>query len=57
MSVLFCRLNTIMDSDKVLVMDAGRVAEYDTPQKLLSNEHSMFAALVANWENSHANSE
>jgi ATP-binding cassette subfamily C (CFTR/MRP) protein 1 len=42
-----------MDSDKVLVMDKGSVAEYDTPQRLLSNEQSMFFSLVSNWENSH----
>jgi ABC-type multidrug transport system fused ATPase/permease subunit len=29
------RLNTIMDADKVLVMDAGQAAEYDTPHELL----------------------
>lgn len=29
------RLNTIMDADKVLVMDAGYAAEYDVPHKLL----------------------
>lgn len=29
------RLNTIMDSDKVLVMDSGVNAEYDTPHLLL----------------------
>ena len=47
------RLNTIMDSDKVLVMDDGVAAEYDTPANLLANENSMFYALVSNWENSH----
>jgi ABC-type bacteriocin/lantibiotic exporter with double-glycine peptidase domain len=46
------RLNTIMDSDKVLVMDNGVAAEYDTPQNLLADESSMFYALVSNWENS-----
>ena len=46
------RLNTILDSDKVLVMDAGRAAEYAHPQQLLSDQNSMFYALVNNWENS-----
>jgi len=40
------RINTIMDSDKVLVMSQGKVAEYDTPEKLLENETSLFRALV-----------
>ncbi|BEJ18143.1 hypothetical protein CspHIS471_0704200 [Cutaneotrichosporon sp. HIS471] len=40
------RLNTIMDSDKVLVMDQGRVAEFDTPDALLSNPLSIFGSLV-----------
>ncbi len=48
----FLRLNTIMDSDKVLVMDDGVAAEYDTPANLLANPNSMFFALVNNWENS-----
>ncbi|OCF43197.1 metal resistance protein ycf1 [Kwoniella heveanensis CBS 569] len=40
------RLNTIMDSDRVLVMSEGRVAEYDTPSALLENQDSVFASLV-----------
>ncbi|CAK8671759.1 unnamed protein product [Clavelina lepadiformis] len=32
------RLNTIMDSTRVLVLDAGKVAEYDTPQNLLKSK-------------------
>ncbi|KAJ2138792.1 hypothetical protein IW136_003022, partial [Coemansia sp. RSA 678] len=40
------RLNTIIDSDMILVVDGGRMAEYDTPQNLLENENSMFAKLV-----------
>jgi ABC-type multidrug transport system fused ATPase/permease subunit len=34
----------------VLVLDQGRVAEYDTPSKLLANPRSMFSELVNNWE-------
>ncbi|WVF70658.1 hypothetical protein IAT40_005451 [Kwoniella sp. CBS 6097] len=40
------RLNTIMDSDRVLVMSEGRVSEYDTPATLLENPDSIFASLV-----------
>ncbi|XP_066582134.1 probable multidrug resistance-associated protein lethal(2)03659 isoform X2 [Prorops nasuta] len=40
------RLNTIMDSDKVLVMDKGRMAEYDHPHMLLQNNYSQFTSLV-----------
>lgn len=44
------RLNTIMDSTKVLVLEQGRVAEYDSPSNLLSNPRSMFSDLVNNWD-------
>ncbi|XP_048265984.1 ATP-binding cassette sub-family C member 4 isoform X2 [Bombus terrestris] len=40
------RLNTIMDSNKVLVMDKGRMAEYDHPYILLQNNYSQFKSLV-----------
>jgi ABC-type multidrug transport system fused ATPase/permease subunit len=50
---VYLSLNTIMDSDKVLVMDDGKAAEFDTPGKLLADEKSMFYSLVSNWENSH----
>ncbi|GJP74244.1 hypothetical protein CLOP_g4860 [Closterium sp. NIES-67] len=40
------RLNTIMDSDRILVMDAGMALEYDTPANLVLNEQSVFAAMV-----------
>lgn len=40
------RLNTILDSDRVLVMDDGRVAEFDTPEKLLQKEDSLFKAMI-----------
>jgi ABC-type multidrug transport system fused ATPase/permease subunit len=36
------RLKSIVDYDKILVMDAGRVVEYDHPHVLLSNKKSLF---------------
>lgn len=38
------RLNTVIDSDRILVMDAGRCVEFGTPYELLSkiNEPRIF---------------
>ena len=40
------RLNTIMDYDKVLVMEQGRVVEFDKPELLLENKNGFLARLV-----------
>ena len=40
------RLNTIMDSSRVLVLDAGKIAEFDSPQALLRNDQSVFYGMV-----------
>eukprot|EP00246_Nothoceros_aenigmaticus_P013792 TRINITY_DN4941_c0_g1_i1.p1 TRINITY_DN4941_c0_g1~~TRINITY_DN4941_c0_g1_i1.p1 ORF type:complete len:1023 (+),score=185.59 TRINITY_DN4941_c0_g1_i1:213-3071(+) len=40
------RIPTVMDSDKVLVLDAGLVKEYDSPSRLLDNPSSLFSSLV-----------
>ncbi|RUS73809.1 hypothetical protein EGW08_018426, partial [Elysia chlorotica] len=32
------RLNTIMDYDKVIVMDAGVISEFDSPEKLIASK-------------------
>ncbi|XP_076041208.1 ATP-binding cassette sub-family C member 3-like [Oratosquilla oratoria] len=40
------RLNTIMDSDKVLVLDNGKVAEFESPSTLLRDKNSLFFSLA-----------
>ncbi|XP_031342454.1 multidrug resistance-associated protein 4-like isoform X5 [Photinus pyralis] len=40
------RLNTIIDSDKVLVMDMGVAVEFDHPHLLLQNQNGVFYNLV-----------
>ncbi|GJE87808.1 multidrug resistance-associated ABC transporter [Phanerochaete sordida] len=40
------RLQTIMDFDKILVLDAGNIAEFGPPAELLKNHHGLFRSLV-----------
>ena len=40
------RLNTIIDYDKVLVMDQGRVVEFGKPKILLQNNNGYFSRLI-----------
>jgi ABC-type multidrug transport system fused ATPase/permease subunit len=40
------RIDTIIGSDKILVMGAGKVVEYDAPKTLLENPSSAFYQLV-----------
>ncbi|GJJ75467.1 hypothetical protein EMPS_07825 [Entomortierella parvispora] len=45
------RINTIMDSDRIIVLDHGRIAEFGTPEVLLNNPESIFYSLVKKSEN------
>ncbi|KAJ2933863.1 hypothetical protein H1R20_g3220, partial [Candolleomyces eurysporus] len=40
------RLNTIIESDQIIVMDSGKVAEFDAPSQLLSSPLSQFYSLA-----------
>ncbi|XP_055540970.1 probable multidrug resistance-associated protein lethal(2)03659 isoform X2 [Wyeomyia smithii] len=40
------RLHTVMDSDRILVMDAGKAREFDAPHVLLQREESVLRNMV-----------
>ncbi|KAK4688391.1 hypothetical protein P7C73_g1726, partial [Tremellales sp. Uapishka_1] len=44
------RLSTVMDYDKILVLGAGKVLEYDSPETLKKDENSYFRKLVQAME-------
>ncbi|XP_042495077.1 ABC transporter C family member 6-like [Macadamia integrifolia] len=43
------RITSILNADKVLLLDNGRVSEYDSPAKLLEMKSSSFAKLVKEY--------
>ena len=40
------RIGTIMDSDRILILGAGQVLEFDTPEKLLNDKDSELCKLI-----------
>ena len=40
------RLNTILDYDRIMVLDKGRLVEWDTPEQLLANPESIFHGMA-----------
>ncbi|KAK0496137.1 P-loop containing nucleoside triphosphate hydrolase protein [Armillaria luteobubalina] len=40
------RLQTVMDADKIMVLDAGHIVEFDTPKTLLKDPHGKLRSLV-----------
>lgn len=46
MLIIAHRLNTIIDCDRILLLDSGQVLEYDTPEVLLQKEESAFSRMV-----------
>ncbi|EEE61576.1 hypothetical protein OsJ_15950 [Oryza sativa Japonica Group] len=43
------RMNTVIDSDLILVLGEGSILEYDTPTKLLQREDSTFSKLTKEY--------
>ena len=40
------RLNTIMDSSRIIVLEKGKIVEFDKPQVLLSNKNGIFYSMA-----------
>ena len=40
------RLNTIMDSNRVMVLDAGKIVEFDSPENLLRDHTTVFHGMA-----------
>ncbi|PVU96626.1 hypothetical protein BB559_002317 [Furculomyces boomerangus] len=40
------RLNTVLDSDRIIVMDKGEIAEVDSPTELLNDSNSIFSGYI-----------
>ncbi|CAH0561097.1 unnamed protein product [Brassicogethes aeneus] len=40
------RIETILDSDRILVLDDGKIVEFDTPDNLMSTPSSIFSRLI-----------
>ena len=45
------RLENIVDCDRIMVLDQGRVVEFDKPSALLNKRGSYFSELVKNYNN------
>lgn len=45
------RIDTILTSDRILVLDKGKIAEFETPKDLLSRPTSIFSKLYEEFKN------
>ncbi|TRY67445.1 hypothetical protein TCAL_02747 [Tigriopus californicus] len=50
------RVHKVLKCDKILVMDSGRVAEFDSPSRLLNNRQSMLYRMLNNPSRDSLNS-
>ncbi|KAK6297088.1 multidrug resistance-associated protein 5-like [Coregonus clupeaformis] len=45
------RLHTVLNCDRIMVLNQGQVVDFDEPSNLLANENSRFCSMLAAVEN------
>ncbi|XP_038050343.1 multidrug resistance-associated protein 5-like isoform X2 [Patiria miniata] len=55
MLIIAHRLNTVLDCDRIMVMDKGQIAEFGKPEVLLADPGSHLSAMLAAAEHNHGN--
>ena len=51
------RLDTVLDCDRILVIDNGKIAEFDRPDILLQNQQGSFSRMYINYTNQKTKSD
>jgi ATP-binding cassette subfamily C (CFTR/MRP) protein 1 len=51
------RLHTVIDSDRIMLLDSGHLAEFGTPDDLLKNAEGIFASMWKKHVESHQQPE
>ncbi|XP_078067717.1 ATP-binding cassette sub-family C member 5-like isoform X8 [Mustelus asterias] len=51
MLIVAHRLHTVLNCDRIMVLDQGEIAEFDSPSVLISNDNSRFRAMLSAVEN------
>ncbi|KAG6487042.1 hypothetical protein ZIOFF_055624 [Zingiber officinale] len=54
MLIIAHRLNTIIDCDRLLLLSAGKVLEFDTPENLLLDDRSAFSKMLQSTGSANA---
>lgn len=49
------RIKTILESDKILVLDHGKVLEFDSPDNLLADKGTIFSGIIKAYNNKRIN--
>uniref|UniRef100_A0A673J3M6 Multidrug resistance-associated protein 5-like n=1 Tax=Sinocyclocheilus rhinocerous TaxID=307959 RepID=A0A673J3M6_9TELE len=55
--VIAHRLNTVLNCDRIMVLDQGQILEFDTPSNLLADENSRFRAMMLAAEETGSSGE